>query len=217
MIYEATAHIVLIHLSLSLAVEKMEGDFEMVSSNIVSKDGKPIAASTVLIIAANQIIQKLTVFKEDVAPCIPDHYQPLSQYLDAFDELLLPKIADLSLQLADLKVSELLDFINWIEYHNDCITRLGFGNRDTLSKLLLTKHELMLEYKDRIKNQVVTWFDNIKKQSLEISKAQDGSLVTSNPEDMFNILHAQLEVAKDKLPLEYTKEVAVACLQVQYS
>lgn len=34
---------------------------------------------------------------------------------------------------------------------------------------------------------------------------------------MFNIIHAQLEVAREKLPLEYTKEVAIACLQVLQS
>jgi hypothetical protein len=41
--------------------------------------------------------------------------------------------------------------------------------------------------------------------------------VTPNPQDMFNIIHAQLEVAREKLPLEYTKEVAIACLQVLQS
>lgn len=75
----------------------------------------------------------------------------------------------------------------------------------------------MLEYKGRIKNQVIEWFDNIKKQPLEINKDTDGHLVTPNPEDMFNIIHAQLEVARDKLPMEYTKEVAIACLQVLQS
>lgn len=72
----------------------------------------------------------------------------------------------------------------------------------------------MLEYKERIKNQVIEWFDNIKKQPLELNKNTNGLLVTPNPEDMFNIIHAQLEVAREKLPLEYTKEVAIACLQV---
>ena len=73
----------------------------------------------------------------------------------------------------------------------------------------------MLEYKERIKNQVIEWFDNIKKQPLELNKNTNGLLVTPNPEDMFNIIHAQLEVAREKLPLEYTKEVAIACLQVR--
>ena len=72
----------------------------------------------------------------------------------------------------------------------------------------------MLEYKERIKNQVIEWFDNIKKQPIEINKSTNGLLVTPNPEDMYNIIHAQLEVAREKLPLEYTKEVAIACLQV---
>ena len=48
-----------------------------------------------------------------------------------------------------------------------------------------TQVELMLEYKERIKNQVIEWFDNIKKQPLEINKASDGRLVTPNPQ-VFN-------------------------------
>ena len=36
------------------------------------------------------------------------------------------------------------------------------------------------------------WFGNIKKQPLEIVKASDSTLITSNPEDMFNVIHVQV-------------------------
>lgn len=49
---------------------------------------------------------------------------------------------------------------------------------------------------------------------MDITKSTDNILVTSRPEDMFNIIHAQMNVAHDKLPSEYLKEVAIACLQV---
>ena len=38
------------------------------------------------------------------------------------------------------------------------------------------------------------WFGNIKKQPLEIVKASDSTLITSNPEDMFNVIHVQVRV-----------------------
>jgi hypothetical protein len=36
------------------------------------------------------------------------------------------------------------------------------------------------------------WFGNIKKQPLEVGKAGDGTLITSMPEDMFNVIHMQV-------------------------
>jgi hypothetical protein len=196
--------------------ERVEGDFEIIGRSHEVEDSK-ITALTALIMAANQILQKITVFKQDVVPCIPPHYEPMFVFLEAFEHVLMPRIEETMQKVAELKVSEMLDFINWIEYHNDCVTKFGFPDRESLAHLYNVKVELMLEYKERIKNQVIEWFDNIKKQPLEINKATDGRLVTPNPQDMFNIIHAQLEVAREKLPLEYTKEVAVACLQVLQS
>ena len=49
---------------------------------------------------------------------------------------------------------------------------------------------------------------------MEIGAASDKTLITSQPEDMFNIIHVQVEVAKEKLPLERLKDVVNACLQV---
>eukprot|EP01032_Pedospumella_encystans_P010614 gene10614-12394_t len=196
--------------------EKVEGDFELVNLSNELEDSK-ITALTSLILASNQVLQKITVFKQDVVPCIPTHYEPLFVFLESFEFVLLPRIDECVQNVGDLKVSEILDFINWIEYHNDCVSRFGFPERECLAHLYNTKVELMLEYKERIKNQVIEWFDNIKKQPLELNKNTNGLLVTPNPEDMFNIIHAQLEVAREKLPLEYTKEVAIACLQVLQS
>jgi hypothetical protein len=36
------------------------------------------------------------------------------------------------------------------------------------------------------------WFVNIEKQPLEITKAADNTLITSHPEDMFNVIHVQV-------------------------
>ena len=36
------------------------------------------------------------------------------------------------------------------------------------------------------------WFRNIEKQPLEIVEAADGTLITSHPEDMFNVIHVQV-------------------------
>jgi len=74
--------------------------------------------------------------------------------------------------------------------------------------------DLMAEYLDRIKHQVVQWFNNIKKLPLEPRQNTDGTVITTNPEEMFRCLHLQIEVAKEKLPREKLKDVIMACLQV---
>ena len=38
------------------------------------------------------------------------------------------------------------------------------------------------------------WFINIEKQPLEITKAADNTLITSHPEDMFNVIHVQVSL-----------------------
>ena len=43
--------------------------------------------------------------------------------------------------------------------------------------------------------QVMEWFGNIKKQPLEVGKAGDGTLITSMPEDMFNVIHMQVHIS----------------------
>lgn len=76
------------------------------------------------------------------------------------------------------------------------------------------KHRLIIEYQIRIKVQLNEWFSNIKDQEIELRTNESGNLITPNPEDMFNIIHTQLVIAREKLPLKYINEVSNACLQV---
>jgi hypothetical protein len=61
--------------------------------------------------------------------------------------------------------------------------------------------------------QVQEWFGNIAKQDVEVIEDADGRLLTSVPEDIFNVAHIQLTVAKDGLPPELLKEAISACFQ----
>ena len=90
----------------------------------------------------------------------------------------------------------------------------GFADRPCLKRFEEVCDDLLSEYLHRIKAQVLKWFGNIRRQPLEVVPAADKTLITSQPEDMFNIIHVQVEVAKEKLPLERLKEVVNACLQV---
>lgn len=54
----------------------------------------------------------------------------------------------------------------------------------------------------------------MQQQPLEVSRRADGTVSTTNPEDMFRIIHAQAGVAVEFLPPEYLKHPVVGCLQV---
>lgn len=171
--------------------------------------------ATVIRWIGTQILTKMKYFQTTVLPCIPGHYDVMFIFLQSFDIYILPKLQEIMKTLTTLKVSEILDLISWYEFLHSSIIDFGFtSNYNTLIEYNNMKNELSIEYKERIKLQIHTWFNNIKKQELEITKSTDNILISSNPEDMFNIIHAQLNVAKEKLPPEYIKEVAIACLQV---
>eukprot|EP01034_Spumella_vulgaris_P029420 gene29420-36474_t len=193
--------------------ERVEGEFEAMAGY----NDENLSQVTALIMSANQVLQRMSVFKEEIVPCMPPSYQPMLMFVNAFEYQLIPRVERMMNGLDGLKVGELLDLVNWIEYHKACMEEFEFADRDCIETFANTKTELMIEYKSKIKEQVSQWFANIQNQPLEIKESSDHTLITSHPEDMFNIIHAQVEVAREKLPLEYTKEVAIACLQVLQS
>lgn len=160
-------------------------------------------------------------------------YKAMSVFLDVFDSQLRPKIGKLvEGDIGSLEVSDMMHLIDWLEFfvHQ---AEVFEGSTATTSTTTATNSEgnmkylrqscqdynemaqnLIHEYLHRIKSQVMEWFDNIRKQTIEIGRAPDGTLITSVPEDMFNVIHMQVAVAKEKLPKEHLKEVVNACLQV---
>jgi hypothetical protein len=45
--------------------------------------------------------------------------------------------------------------------------------------------------------KVMGWFGNIKNQKIELGKSSDGTLITSMPEDMFNVIHMQVTTPRE--------------------
>jgi len=172
--------------------------------------------STAIRMIGTQALGKIKYFQTSIMPCIPPTYESMDILLEAFEFLLLPQLTKILSEMNNLKVSEILGMLAWLEYVISSIHELdnNMQIRESLSEYSNMRNDLMVEYKERIKTQVHEWFNNIQESENEITKATDNTLVTSHPEDMFNIIHAQLAVAREKLPPEYVKEVAIACLQV---
>lgn len=176
------------------------------------------STATAIRMIGTQILGRMKYFQTTILPCIPMNYDAMFIFLEAFDFVMSDALKDIVLnELMEMKVSDILDLISWLEF---CLSSYRdfdpSSTRDIINDFITMKQELVMEYKGRIKTQIHSWFQNIQDRNDqdEITKTNEGTLITSHPEDMFNIIHAQLNVAKEKLPPEYIKEVAIACLQV---
>jgi hypothetical protein len=126
----------------------------------------------------------------------------------------VPEVKGIVKDLSSLDVADMMQIVDWIEFFDVQMDQFGYGNRPCSGLFQQIAEDLLQEYLHRIKGQIMKWFENIKKQPLEITKAADNTLITTNPEDMFNVIHVQVEVAREKLPAEHLKDVINACLQV---
>lgn len=185
------------------------------------KENSTGSKATDLRLVGTQLLSGIKGFQNTVLPCIPPSFDAMFIHMEALELELMKRLRELLTSLNEMKVSEILDIISWFEYlissledFATCSPEHPDARKAAVNEINSMKVELMLEYKERIKTQVHQWFNNIKNRDNEITKSSDNTLITSHPEDMFNIIHAQLNVAKEKLPPDYVKEVAIACLQV---
>jgi hypothetical protein len=170
--------------------------------------------------AGSELIKLYVDIINDVDPCIPKDYDTVNTYFTLFEFHLSPRVDELVTGVSKLSVGDIINVVDWLKYFNSQMERFGVATDDNPScQACCERHDeiaksLMREYLNRIKAQVMKWFENIRKQELEIVDAGDRPLITSNPEDMFNVIHAQLSVAKENLPPECLKDVVFACLEV---
>lgn len=95
---------------------------------------------------------------------------------------------------------EIFDMINWIDKY-----------KPTEMSYQLIKNNLILEYKERIKSQINNYFLNIDKT---IYKDLDGSIHTDKSKNIFFVIKTISNVIKDKLSLEYAKDICLTIMQL---
>ena len=206
------AHVVQLKIRNSLS-QKIEGIFDVMMNRPENAE-KKISKTTSLLAAATQIVRNLTIFRSEVVPCTPPHYDVMGAFLDALEDSLSPLIQGLVNNISELSVGDIMQIIDWSEFYVQQLGSFdGEDSRQFCFKLSQIAEDLLHEYLQRIKNQVMSWFQNIQGLKIEIKEYDDKTLITSSPEDMFNVLHQQFSVAKEKLPKEFFKDVVNACLQ----
>lgn len=166
--------------------EMIEKSFESVKIS-VEYEKEPVKS---ILGAATVVISKMIEFYNEILICIPPEYDAMTSFVDAFEQVLLPEIQIL-LGFQDgyskLEVQNLMEIIDWIEYYIAQMEAYNYGDIKSAHELKKISDELLNEYLFRIKAQVQTWFENIKKLPLEIAKTADNTLTTSRPEDMFQV------------------------------
>jgi hypothetical protein len=197
---------------------RIEQCFNVFAENYVQEKKSRAMA---VIDAGSECIKLFVDIINDVDPCIPKEYDTVNTYFTMFEFHLEARIDELVEGIDKLSVGDIINIVDWLKYFNSQMERFGLNTDENNPSCVMCckRHDelaeqLMTEYLNRIKAQVMKWFGNIRKQELEIIDAGDRPLVTSNPEDMFNVIHAQMAVAKENLPPECLKDVVLACLDV---
>ena len=69
--------------------------------------------------AASECLSAMTVFKIEVVPCVPPHYQVMDVYIDVFEESFVPKVRTLCSvdKVASFEPAELLQLVDWFEFY----------------------------------------------------------------------------------------------------
>ncbi len=207
---------------------------EHAASMSEGREGKGMSLIQQQLTAASESLSAMTVFKTEVVPCVPPHFQVMDMYIDIFEEIFVPKVRKLCSvdRVASFDPAELLQLVDWFEFYqiqiesfgvdlgaNGCGSGSGSGDshaprHPSLQEFRHVSDDLMNEYLGRIRSQVMQWFANIKSLPLETRPGEDGTVNTTNPEEMFRCLTLQVAVAEEKLPPEKLKDVVMACLQV---
>jgi hypothetical protein len=167
-----------------------------------------------LLTAALDIMKRINTFRGQVVPCIPPSYNALEICMREFENQFVPYADWLLADVGKLDVYDLVQLVDWFDYFIGQMEVFELSDRAVCVKFSSMIDELMMQYLFTIKEQVMQWFGNIRNQPVEVVRSTEGILITSTPEDMFNIIHMQIAVAKDRLSRDHLKDVVTACLQV---
>lgn len=167
-----------------------------------------------LLSAGLNIMKRINTFRGQVVPCIPPSYNPLEICMCEFESHFVPYADELLRDINKLDVYDLVQLVDWFDYFIGQMEVFELSKRSVCLKFNQMIDDLMTQYLFTIKAQVMQWFSNIKSQPVEVVRSTEGILITTTPEDMFNIIHMQIAVAKDRLSRDHLKDVVTACLQV---
>lgn len=99
---------------------------------------------------------------------------------------------------------QLFDSINWVEKY-----------KPSIKEYELLKNEITMEYKERIKSQLQTYFINLDNpENIKVETSGDGTVYTHTPQTIFFLVENFIKAIKEKLSEKYVKEMIIIILQL---
>ena len=167
----------------------------------IPEDGE-ISRSQVTLAAGKRILEMMSSYEYEVVPCLPPEYKPIEIFLVAVEELLVAEVMD---TVANIGPDNhyIYNLINFLERFIAQVESFGLMNHHVCTKFIEAGDQLIGIYEERLRVQIMIWYGNIKKSPKEVIQSDElgGLLITTAPEDIFNVLNSQVEVSYEKLSL----------------
>ncbi len=198
--------------------------FESYANRATEEKTSLIAA---MLDAGSDLIKLLVDIINDVDPRIPPHYELVPSCFNVLEGHLTPRLEGACESIRLATVSDIFNMIDWIRYFIEQMERFRLGQHPCCARYMSLIDECLLpEYLIRLRTQLNELCLNIINQGEgkkgsnngeiygEIIESADGRQMTSLPEDIFNMIHIQLGIAKDGLPSDKLKDAITTALQV---
>ena len=197
--------------SISLFIEKLKekikdifdrcADGDGVDVSEIPGDGK-ITRSQITLAAGKRILEMMSIYDYEVVPCIPPEYKPIEIFLVAVEEFLVVEVMETVGNIGPDN-HYIFNLINFLEKFIAQVESFGLANHQVCAKFIEASDKLIGIYEERLRVQIMIWYGNIKKSPKEVIQSEElgGLLITTAPEDIFNVLNSQVEVSYEKLSL----------------
>lgn len=202
--------------------QHVEVTFQMVAND--AQTMKAQSKTATITTAATELVKSIAYFKHEVDPCFPPKYNAVETFLDVFEEQLIPEAQSIMRGIGDLTTKETLRLIDWFHFYRLQVLELETGLRPSTEKFEKISEDLMDEYINKVKAEIMRTFENVRHQFWQevksdnpnVQRHSDGTICTTGPQDVYKILDMTLEVGAAKLPVEMLHKpilIALQCLQ----
>lgn len=196
----------------------------LAASDAAASGGGAVSNTLAVTKAATQLVHDIVYFKHEVDPCFPHKYNALETFLDVFEEKWMPEAQSMMRGIGDLSTQETLRLIDWFHFYQLQVQELETGLRPSTEKFEEFSMELMDEYSNKVKSEIMRQFGEIRykfweavrSDNPEVIRHTDGSWVTTAPTDMHRSINMSLQIGLEKLPPEMMHKpvlIALQCLQ----
>lgn len=181
--------------------------FRFAEKEAAQKNDKSLDA---VLNAANHLLMDLEIVQADVVACFPAEVDVLQLFVATYNAVLESEITKICTR-PDVGIAHRLQLVQWIEYYNAEIIK--YKRARASGVLEQTSQVLMRLYVDEIQGQITGWVTNIWNRDEERVVGPSGELQSTRPNDIVNILKAQISIAQEWLTGRLVGRVVVACLE----